>query len=41
MKQYGKDSQYLDVIVGDSSLPFWHSRLQLDSIITDREFCFA
>ncbi|KAL0275169.1 UNVERIFIED_CONTAM: hypothetical protein PYX00_003114 [Menopon gallinae] len=35
MKQYGIESQYIDVVIGDSSLPLWHSQLELDSIITD------
>ncbi|KAK6628512.1 hypothetical protein RUM43_002327 [Polyplax serrata] len=35
MKQYNTESNYIDVIVGDSSLPFWHDKLTLDSIITD------
>lgn len=38
MKQYGLESHYLDVLVGDSSLPIWRPELTLDAIITDREF---
>lgn len=41
MKQYGIESQYIDVIIGDSSLPLWHSQLELDSIITDRKYIFG
>jgi tRNA (guanine10-N2)-methyltransferase len=37
MLQYGKGSQYLDVVVADASLPLWRSSFKLDSIITDRE----
>jgi hypothetical protein len=37
MLQYGKGSQYLDVIVADASLPLWRSSFKLDCIITDRE----
>jgi tRNA (guanine10-N2)-methyltransferase len=37
MQQYGKDSQYLDVVVADASLPLWHPSLKLDCIITDRK----
>ncbi|KAK7603244.1 hypothetical protein V9T40_003243 [Parthenolecanium corni] len=35
MKQYGLESHYLDVLVGDSSLPIWRPELRLDAIITD------
>jgi hypothetical protein len=37
MQQYGKDSQYLDVIVADASLPLWRPSVKLDCIITDRK----
>jgi len=37
MLQYGKGSQYLDVVVADASLPLWHPSFKLDCIITDRE----
>lgn len=36
MQQYGKDNQYLDVIVADASLPLWRPSFKLDCIITDR-----
>ncbi|XP_021925227.1 tRNA (guanine(10)-N2)-methyltransferase homolog isoform X2 [Zootermopsis nevadensis] len=35
MQQYGKDNQYLDVIVADASLPLWRPSFKLDCIITD------
>lgn len=40
MKQYGLTSQYVDVVVADSSLPLWRDSLQFDAIITDRKFWF-
>lgn len=38
MLQYGKGSQYLDVIVADASLPLWRPSFKLDCIITDRKY---
>lgn len=38
--QYKLDSQYLDVVVADASLPLWRDRLLVDAIITDRKLCF-
>lgn len=38
LTQYGLRSKYLDVVVGDSSLPLWRSEWKFDAIITDREF---
>ncbi|XP_075211721.1 tRNA (guanine(10)-N(2))-methyltransferase TRMT11 isoform X2 [Lycorma delicatula] len=35
LKQYKLRDRYLDVVIADSSLPFWRSDLVLDSIITD------
>ncbi|XP_042905973.1 tRNA (guanine(10)-N(2))-methyltransferase homolog [Parasteatoda tepidariorum] len=35
MKQYGYESQYLDVIVSDTSLPMWRTASLFDAIITD------
>lgn len=37
MKQYGLENRYIDVVVGDSSLPLWKKELKLDAIITDRK----
>lgn len=37
MKQYGYESQYMDVIVADSSLPLWRSPSFFDAIVTDRK----
>uniref|UniRef100_A0A8D8Q1J1 tRNA (guanine(10)-N(2))-methyltransferase TRMT11 n=1 Tax=Cacopsylla melanoneura TaxID=428564 RepID=A0A8D8Q1J1_9HEMI len=34
-EQYGLRSRYIDVLVADSSVPFWRSGLLLDAIITD------
>lgn len=36
-RQYGLESQYLDVFVGDFSQPYWRSDFKFDAIITDRE----
>lgn len=41
MKQYGTESQYLDVLVSDFSLPLWRQDLKFDAIITDRKFSNA
>jgi tRNA (guanine10-N2)-methyltransferase len=38
MLQYGKGSQYLDVIVADASLPLWRPSFRVDCIITDRKY---
>lgn len=38
LKQYGTENRYIDVVVGDSSLPLWHEQLKLDSIVTDRKY---
>lgn len=35
LKQYGLEARYLDVLVGDSSLPFWREGGQFDVIMTD------
>ncbi|XP_024080900.1 tRNA (guanine(10)-N2)-methyltransferase homolog isoform X2 [Cimex lectularius] len=35
MVQYNLQSQYLDVVVADSSLPLWKPQFTLDAIITD------
>ncbi|GBP89335.1 tRNA (guanine(10)-N2)-methyltransferase homolog [Eumeta japonica] len=35
MTQYGVQSQYLDVVVSDFSLPLWRDHMQFDAIITD------
>ncbi|XP_065212761.1 tRNA (guanine(10)-N2)-methyltransferase homolog [Planococcus citri] len=35
LTQYGMESKYLDVLVGDSSLPLWRNELKFDAIITD------
>ncbi|XP_049780749.1 tRNA (guanine(10)-N2)-methyltransferase homolog isoform X2 [Schistocerca cancellata] len=35
LKQYGRSSQYIDVIVADSSLPVWHPDFKVDAIVTD------
>ncbi|CAB3235241.1 unnamed protein product [Arctia plantaginis] len=35
MKQYGIESQYLDVVVSDFSMPMWRPGLKFDAIITD------
>ncbi|XP_043272305.1 tRNA (guanine(10)-N2)-methyltransferase homolog isoform X2 [Venturia canescens] len=35
MKQYGKESYYLDVVVSDFSRPLWKSDMRVDAIITD------
>ncbi|CAL1279323.1 unnamed protein product [Larinioides sclopetarius] len=35
MKQYGYESQYLDVIVADAALPLWRCEAFFDAIITD------
>ncbi|KAG8193817.1 hypothetical protein JTE90_029551 [Oedothorax gibbosus] len=35
MKQYGYESQYMDVLVADASLPLWRSPSFFDAIITD------
>lgn len=35
MKQYGLESQYLDVFVSDAALPLWRSHSFFDAIITD------
>lgn len=40
MKQYGLESHYIDVLVGDSSLPLWKSEFQLDAVITDRRYSY-
>lgn len=37
IKQYGKESQYLDVVVADFSRPLWKSDMRVDAIITDRK----
>lgn len=37
LKQYNLESHYIDVVVGDSSLPLWKPGLKLDAIITDRK----
>lgn len=37
LTQYGLEHRYLDIIVGDSSLPLWREGFKLDAIITDRE----
>jgi len=34
-EQYGVQSRYLDVLVGDASLPLWRDDLKFDAIITD------
>lgn len=36
-RQYGLESQYLDVFVADFSQPYWRTDFKLDAIITDRE----
>lgn len=36
MKQYGKESQYIDVVVADFSRPLWRPEMRIDAIITDR-----
>lgn len=36
-KQYGLESQYLDVFVADFSQPFWRTDFKFDAIVTDRE----
>ncbi|GFU47395.1 hypothetical protein NPIL_82442 [Nephila pilipes] len=35
MKQYGYESQYLDVLVSDTALPMWRCQSFFDAIITD------
>ncbi|GIY41560.1 hypothetical protein CDAR_172771 [Caerostris darwini] len=35
MKQYGYESQYLDVVVSDAALPLWRHQSFFDVIITD------
>ncbi|XP_075976172.1 tRNA (guanine(10)-N(2))-methyltransferase TRMT11 [Anticarsia gemmatalis] len=35
MRQYGIESQYLDVVVSDFSMPMWRPDLKFDAIITD------
>lgn len=37
-KQYGMESQYLDVFVADFSQPYWRSDFKFDAIITDRRW---
>lgn len=40
MKQYGKGSYYLDVVVSDFSRPLWKNDMRVDAIVTDREYNF-
>lgn len=38
LKQYGTEDRYIDVVIGDSSLPLWYEQLKLDGIVTDRKY---
>jgi hypothetical protein len=36
MIQYSCVDKYIDVIVADSALPFWHNDVEFDCILADR-----
>lgn len=38
LRQYGLESQYLDVFVGDFSQTYWRPEIHFDAIITDRTY---
>src|SRR4051812_20279001 len=35
--QYGLESKYVDVVVGDASRPLWRPDFKFDAIVTDRK----
>lgn len=40
MEQYGLKDKYLDIVVADSSLPYWRPGMIFDVIVTDRKAFF-